>query len=638
MSGHDPELLQPFLVEARDLLGRAGGDLARLSTAPHDADALDSLFRAVHTLKGSTGLFELPLLTRLLHAAEAALESARGVRRLDASAAADLARVADATEAWVDALEGGGEPDGRTLAATRDLIARLEGQAAATSAPDGGEAPAWALAVARRAGATTGGVAFRYRPDPEAYFRGDDPLAIVRAVPQVRGLAITAPAAEDPAAYDPFRCTLQIEGLAEATSDAVRAALRLVADQVELAVVTAAAPAAASGLRLRSLHVDTGRLDAVAALVDELVIARNALAHQTRRLVDATAGAPGLMRDLIGREAALDRVVGDLHAAVTGLRLTPLGPLFARFARPVREIADGLGKAVDLRLAGEDVALDKSIAEGLFEPLLHLLRNAIDHGVEAPAARRAAGKAERAVIRVSAHARGGEVVVEVADDGAGLDLGAIRAAATARGVVAADVAAAMEDEEAAELVFASGFSTAESVSDISGRGVGMDAVRAAVARLGGQVSLENRPGQGLTVRLLLPAQLVLQKVLVVRAGAERFGVPLDAIQETHRVRRDEVTAVREGRAYVRRDAVAPLLRLRDMLGEPGGDDAEAFPVLAVVADGERIGIQVDAIGERLEAPMRPLGGLMAAYPGVLGTVLEGDGHVLLVLDLAELAA
>lgn len=633
MTGRD-DLLEPFVIEARDLVARARGDLARLAVAA-DNDAIDGLFRSIHTLKGSAAMLDLGPLTALLHASETRLEAIRKGQIFGEVAGAAMTRVLDTTEAWIDALEAGQEPGSSVIDSARRLTRQLEDRDASTEeAPALGETPAWALALAAEAALRGPGVAVRYAPAADSYFRGDDPMAIVRAIPGLIKLTVSAEPSSDPRAYDPFRCTLRLTAVAQAQMADVAAALKLVRDQVELAAVEPAASAPSGGMRLRTLNIDADRLDAAAAILDELVIAKNALAHDVRL---AAGVAPG-GRQLLARQAALERLVSDLHGAVNDLRLTPLRHLFSRFPRQVREIADGLGKSVELEISGDDVALDKAVVEGLFEPILHLLRNAIDHGIEPPALRQDMAKPERARIVLSARPRGAEVEVEVSDDGRGIDVGVVRELAVSRGVATQDAVASMTDAAAAELIFAAGFSTASTLSDLSGRGVGMDAVRTAITRLGGRVALANRPGQGLTVRLTLPAQVLLKRILVVGAGGERFGVPLEAIRETHRVRRDELTAVRESRAYVRRETVIPLLRLGDLLGGAAAAEAEVFPVLSIVAGGDEVGVQVDSIGERMEAPMRPMAGLMAAYPGVLGTVLQGDGRVLLVLDLEELAA
>lgn len=626
------ELFEEFLLEGRELTARAAEELSRLAGDGANRAALDGLFRAVHTLKGSAALFDAPELTALFHRVETRLEAARRGGVLDAAGRATQERALDLADAWFDALDRDGAPSDRLR---RETVAFDVAPATA----DGGRGAADGRPQRLAAGRGDARVSIRYAPSADAYFRGDDPLAVVRGIPGLVGLEIQAPRAGGD--YDPFQCSVTLHALSAAPIEDVRTATRLVADQVELAELDAPAspaePSPAAGLALRSLRVEAQRLDEVAALVDELVIAKNGLLHQVNVLA-AAAGEAGRSRELANSHAGLERLVADLHASVTGLRLVTLSHVFGRLPRQVREISEALGKDVELVVSGDRVAVDKSVVEGLFEPLLHLVRNAIDHGVEAPAVRRESGKRERARLTISAQARGDEVTIDVGDDGAGIDVLHVRRLAVERGLVDADSAERLSDAEAAGLVFAAGFSTAGSVSELSGRGVGMDAVRAAVTQMGGRVTLTNRPGQGLSVRLSLPAHVVLTKILVVKVGDARFGVPLESVVETHRVRPDEVTAIRAGRAYVRRDSVVPLLRLGDLLGLAGRGEAGPFPVLRVSAAGEPVGIQIDAIAERIEAPLRPMGGLLAGYPGVLGTVLQGDGEVLLVLDLAELAA
>jgi two-component system chemotaxis sensor kinase CheA len=627
------ELLEQFLLEGRELLDRATADLAGLARDGSDADALDGLFRAVHTLKGSAALFEVAELTRLLHGLETDLEAARSQGLLSGPVRAQVERGLDIADSWLDALESEGGPSDRLRAET---LALERGATELADAPVA--APDWARDLFAHADAAGSLVVIRYAPAQDAYFRGDDPLAIMRELPGLIRLDLAAPAAE--AAYDPFACTLILRALSTASLTDVRAALRLVADQIELAVVDperTPKTATASGLALRSLRVEANRLDDVAALIDELVIAKNALAHQMA-LLTAAAPQAARSRDLANTLSAVERVVSDLHGSVTRLRLVTLGHVFNRLPRQVREISEALGKDVDFVVSGESVAVDKSVVEHLYEPLLHLVRNAIDHGIEEPAVRRARSKPQRAVLRLSAQMRRDEVTIDLTDDGRGIDVVRVRDLAVSRGLLNAAAAETLTEAAAANLIFAPGFSTASELTQLSGRGVGMDAVRAAASHVGGRVSLENRPGQGLSVRLTLPAHVVLTRLLVVRAGGERFGVPLEAVRETHRVRRDDVTPVRAGRAFVRHDNVIPLLRLSDLLGAAVREDAVAFPVLQIDAGGEDVGIQIDEIGERVEAPLRPLAGVLAGYPGVLGTVLQGDGGVLLVLDLEELAA
>ena len=482
-------------------------------------------------------------------------------------------------------------------------------------------------------------MAVRYRPPADAFFRGEDPLAILQAIPGRRALTaeLTRPPGRDEP-YDTFRCQLDLRVLSVATEGEVRQALRLVSGDAEMvALAGEGRPAPPNAAASATVRVSGDQIDKVAALADDLVIAKNGLEHAIGEIA-RKAGLEIDLRDLSAKRAAMERAVSGLHGAIADLRLVSLRGLFARFPRHVRDVAAALGKPVDFSTSGDEVVLDKSVVEQLFEPLLHLVRNAIDHGLEAPEPRRVAGKPEIGRIRLSARAAGDVVRLELSDDGRGLDIDSVRAAAVARGLLTSADADKMDNRGAANLVFAPGFSTARDVGELSGRGVGLDAVRETAERLGGRVELESRPGRGLTVSLVLPSRTVLTRVLIVEAGGERFAVPLQSVMETHRLRADEVTSIRQGRAYLRRDTVIPLLRLGTLLELAAPIDAAMFPVLVVSLDGQPVGIQVEALGAQMEAPLRPLEGLLQGFPGVLGSILEGDGRVLLVLDLAELAA
>jgi two-component system chemotaxis sensor kinase CheA len=319
------------------------------------------------------------------------------------------------------------------------------------------------------------------------------------------------------------------------------------------------------------------------------------------------------------------------------MRLAPLRRLFAPLPRQVRDMADALGKPVELLVSGEEVAVDKAIMDGLYEPLIHILRNAVDHGLEPPEVRAAAGKPARGVIRLAATPRGDVAVIEVADDGAGLDLPRIRTAAVERGLLSAEAVMALSDREAADLIFMPGFSTARKVTDLSGRGVGLDAVRAALARIGGRVEVESRPGQGAVVRMSAPLRTVLTRVAILCVGAERFGAPLDAIREVVRVPRAQVSAVRAGKAVVVRDEVIPLMHLGELLG---GDSSLADPLTVAVVDsaGGRVGVAVDRVDETLMAPVQAVSPLLSGLAGLTGSILQGDGRVLFLLDLAALTS
>ena len=494
------DLLPYFLAEGRELIERASGALFDLERGVGPADAVERAFRAIHTLKGSAALFDMAELGALLHAAESELEAARrngGVMSAEQTSA--LNACISETERWIEALAADGNvPPGRRRAAAT-LAARLRGSAPAAPARPTASAtpPSWAQDLVRVAGLDKARSAVQFAPDAEAYFRGEDPLALLRSVPDLLWLELDRRPSE---ADTPFACDLVLRALSAAAPDAVVAAVRRVGDQAEVVALEAAAPSPAP-LATRTVRVEAASLDAASDLLDQLIIAKNALAHETAAaLGEQAAGARGLA----GAQLALDRAATALHGAVGRMRLAPLRRLFAPLPRQVREMAEALGKQVELTISGDEVVVDKAIMDGLYEPLIHILRNAVDHGVEPPAARVAAGKPARATIGLAAAPRGDVAVIEVSDDGAGLDLARIRQIAVERGFFAPATAEALSDRQAAELIFMPGFSTARTVSDLSGRGVGLDAVRAALARIGARVELEARPGQGAIVRMTAP--------------------------------------------------------------------------------------------------------------------------------------
>jgi two-component system chemotaxis sensor kinase CheA len=292
---------------------------------------------------------------------------------------------------------------------------------------------------------------------------------------------------------------------------------------------------------------------------------------------------------------------------------------------------------VQLRIEGEATEADKTIVEALFEPLLHVLRNAVDHGVEAPDVRVTAGKLELAEITLAARREGDQVVIEVSDDGNGIDPAAIRAAAVVRGVLSAEEAAALADAAALELIFAPGFSTRNDVTDLSGRGVGMDAVRIGVERLGGKVSVQSRPSQGTLVRFDLPFSVMLSRILVVEVAGQMFGLPFETVVETVQLEPGMIEQVGQVPAFALRGRTIPLLNLATLLGLSDAQNAGAGRIAVIVERaGELAALEVARLGGQMEVILKPMEGLLASMGWVAGTALRGDGGVLIVLEIAGL--
>jgi two-component system chemotaxis sensor kinase CheA len=621
------DLLPYFLAEGRELVERAGEALSDLERGHSPEEALEGAFRAIHTLKGSAGMFDMAELGAMLHAAESDLTTARRRGALSGEPLQAVFACVGEAGLWIEALEAAPSVPPARRAAALALAARFQEQASAVPAAPRGPTPAWAHELIRSSGVADARAAVRYTPDAEAYFRGEDPLALMRALPGLLWLDLGRRPGE---ADTPFACELVLQALSAAAPEAVAAAMRLAGASAEVAEIPA--PARAAAPEMRTVRVEAASLDAVSDLLDNLIVAKNALAHDTLYALGAERA-----QGVAGAQLALERATAALHGAVASLRLAPLRRLFQPLPRQVREMAATIGKEAELSISGEDLAVDKAILDGLYEPLIHVLRNAVDHGLEAPDARRAAGKPAQGAVRLTARPRGDVAVIEVADDGAGLDFARIRSVAAARGVLSSEAAAALSDREAGDLVFAPGFSTARAVTDLSGRGVGLDAVRAALARIGGRVEIESQPGHGAIVRMIAPLRTVLTRVAVLCVGEERFGARLDDVREIVRIPAENVTKIRAGEAVVVREEVIPLLHLGELLGG-ARSCADPLTVAVVTSAGGLVGVAVDAIAETVQAPVQALSPLLAGLAGLAGSILQGNGRVLLLLDLEVLTS
>jgi two-component system, chemotaxis family, sensor kinase CheA len=387
----------------------------------------------------------------------------------------------------------------------------------------------------------------------------------------------------------------------------------------------------------RSLRVDESKIDALVDLAGELIVVKNGFAHLAKRL-EAGTGAEELARLARRDYDAIEQIAGEMYAAILQLRMVPIGQVFRSFPRLVRDISRQLDKKVTFVQRGEMTEVDKTVVDLLFEPLLHLVRNALDHGIETPDLRRSAGKSEVANITMQALRMGDRLVVEVLDDGSGIDPNIVKRKARERGLLTIDELAALSDEQAIDLIFSAGFSTAAKISDISGRGVGMDVVRTTVEQVGGRVSITSRLGAGTSARLELPLNIAISRIMVAEAGGQVFGIPLDAVTETIRLTPDRISQIKTNEGFVLHNRVIPICSLVELMDLPkkpvAGPDARTLLITEVA--GKIAALEVDAIGVRLEAVLKPMQGLLSNARGYAGTTLLGDGRVLLVLDLKEI--
>lgn len=623
------EFNEQFLLEGRELVDQAVADLLALERAPDDRPRIDSAFRAFHTLKGSAGIVDFVAMGRAVGGAEDVLSGIRaGDKPVTTSLISDCLTCLDQVAQWLDQLEATGELPADAEPEADVVLALFSQTSAREAAPEFprtpvGSATASALEVVRAQIAMLAGIG-------DDGFHGRVVAAATVAANAMRHLGRDS----DAAALHRALAGSEAAGAAAPLITALHAVL---AETPAAEPRDAAADAAARPSSARALRVDVERIDALVRLTGEMTVVKNAIGH-TASLADTGADAATLARHLKGQHAQLERLVAELQRTALSIRVVPLQQVFQRFPRLVREIGASLGKSVALVTEGEDAEADKVIVESLFEPLLHVLRNAVDHGIEPPDVRAALSKPDPAEIRISAARQGERIVIEVADDGRGVDVARVRQIAAERRVASPEALAAMDDAEATALIFAPGFSTAAQVTDLSGRGVGMDAVRVAVERLGGQVTVESRAGAGATVRFSLPFTVLVTPVMTVEAGGQVFGLPLDVIVETVRVPRNRISPVGAGQAFVLRGQTLPLCSLSGLLGgADGADSAEALVVIA--APGGRLcGLEVGRVGERMDVMLKPMEGLLAGTSGIAGSTLLGDGRVLIVLDLQELLA
>jgi two-component system chemotaxis sensor kinase CheA len=386
------------------------------------------------------------------------------------------------------------------------------------------------------------------------------------------------------------------------------------------------------------LKVGQEKVDRLMDLIGEMVVAKNSLPYLAQRAEEVFQQRE-LAREIKAQYTVINRIAEDMQHAIMQVRMLPVGAVFQRFGRLVRDISKKLGKEVNLVIEGEDTEADKNVIEPLADPLIHILRNSLDHGIETPELRRAAGKPPTGTIRIQARQESDRVIIEISDDGAGVNPARVRAKAVERGLIPADRAASLSDADAVQLVFLPGFSTAEKISDLSGRGVGMDVVRTAVERINGSVALSSVQGQGTTIQLSLPLSMAVTNVMVIESAGRRFGVPMDLIVETVRVHGDDIHRFKQSRTTVLRGRIVALRALNDLLAldtEPKLNDEGEFAVLVVRIGSESVGLLVDYFRGASDIILKPLEGVLAGLTGFAGTALMGDGGVLMVLNPKEL--
>lgn len=396
------------------------------------------------------------------------------------------------------------------------------------------------------------------------------------------------------------------------------------------------ASAAAAGPK--SLKVDQSKIDRLMNLIGEMVVSKNALPYLAQR-AEEQYGVRELSREIKAQYAVINRIAEEMQDAIMQVRMMPVSFVFQRFPRLVRDISRKLGKEVQLVLEGEDTEADKNIIESLADPLIHIVRNSLDHGLEAPEARKAAGKPVTGTLTIRAVQEGDRVLIDIIDDGRGIDPLVIKRKAYEKGLIDEAMLERISDREAVNLVFTAGFSTMDVVSDLSGRGVGMDVVRTAVEKVNGTLLLDSETGKGCRLRITLPLSMAVTKVMIVEADQQLFGVPMDHVVETVRIARRDIRTIKRSKTMVLRGSIVPLKALNTLLGlspQPRANADDEMAVLVARVGGATVGLMVDDFRETAEIIQKPLAGVLAGLSAYSGSALMGDGSVLMVLNVKEI--
>lgn len=605
MSAVSDDITADFIIEAQEILDRLGEQLVSLEQAPQDSEQLNAVFRGYHTLKGGAGFLGVTAMVELCHAAEEALGAARAGQAVLQPHHFDAAQQSlDYLQSMLDAVSSGTEPG----YAPPDLIAQFDVHGGGTAAPVAAAAPAAA------------GSDLITDDEFEALLDqlhgGKAPTAVAPATKADDGLI----------SEDEFEALLdQLHGGAAPGARPVAAAPPPPAPAARPHAPAPAAKPATKPLAEaeHTVRVDTKRLDAIVNLIGELVLSRNRLKTLRARLRD---------EELDRAVSTLDIATARLQSAVMRTRMQPVGKVFARFPKVARDVARSLKKEVDLELIGAETELDRNLVEALADPLVHLVRNAIDHGVEMPDLREAQGKPRMGHVRLSAQQEGDYVSIEVQDDGAGIDPEKLRAKAREKGLIDPEAAARLSSEECLHLVFLPGFSTKQQVTDISGRGVGMDVVQSRIRELSGQIQIQSELGRGSRFLIRVPLTLAILPTLLVQAGEDVYALPLARVMEVLHAPRTSLGWF-DGRAVLdRRSHTLPLVDLRQWLDVTPATST-LLTIVVLQAGEARFGLVVDQVRGREEVVIKPLPKALRGLRGYAGATLIGDGRMALILDV-----
>ncbi len=609
------ELLQDFLLEASDLLSDVDSKLMDLEKSPDDKSLLNVIFRGFHTIKGGAGFLNAHELVTLCHLTENLFDKLRnGELQLTPSLLDVIMAATGDVRLMFNDLSKNTQPQAAPPEVLAALEAALNGeQVAAVSSKPAPAASAPVVSTALQAAAQTG-------PDWNQLYHGllGTATAAAPVAPAVAAAPAAATQSESGVVIDEHQ--LKVSAFGRRAND----------------IPGNPAPSASrregeAGAKDNTIRVDTDRLDQVLNLSGEIGLTKNRLTHLRTDILQGRAD-PATLKSLDEAVSQLDMLVVNLQNAVMNTRMQPIGRLFKKYPRLARDLARQLGKDVELVLSGEETEIDKTMIEDLNDPLVHLVRNAVDHGVESAEQRAAAGKPEKSVVQLSARQEGDHIVISIADDGRGMRAEVLRNKAIEKGLITPEAASALSEEDSLNLVFMPGFSTKDEVSSVSGRGVGMDVVRTNIMKLNGTISIESEPGRGSVFTITLPLTLAILPVLLLRLSDQPFAVPLSMVREIMSVTEEEQQLISGKPTMVVRGEVLPLLSLARLIGWEDSGKSEVGVLMqqgnhSFILSADGFAGHDDVVIKSLDT-FRP--------KGVAGVTMSSEGEIVLILDIKEL--
>ncbi|WP_148818284.1 hybrid sensor histidine kinase/response regulator [Campylobacter concisus] len=629
------EIMEDFLIEAFELIEQIDHDLVELESNPEDLELLNRIFRVAHTVKGSSSFLNFDVLTELTHHMEDVLNKARkGELKITPDIMDVVLESVDMMKGLLESIRDNGSDaaagiDIKNICVRLTQISEGEAPSAASEAPAAAPAPEPVkepepATPAEEAAPEVSDAELSKLSDSEVEAEIERLLKVRKAEDQARraskGIAPKSP-----------------EEIAPATSAAPAPAARPAPSRErDTDKKVPAASSSSAVAQEQTIRVEVKRLDHLMNLIGELVLGKNRLLKIYDDVEERYEGEK-FLEELNQVVSSLSLVTTDIQLAVMKTRMLPIAKVFNKFPRMIRDLSRDLGKQIDLEISGEETELDKSIVEEIGDPLVHIIRNSCDHGIEDPETRKAMGKPEKGLVQLKAYNEGNHIVVEIVDDGKGLDADMLKSKSIEKGIITEREADAMSEKEAFGLIFRPGFSTAAKVTNVSGRGVGMDVVKTNIEKLNGIIDIESEVGKGTVMKLKIPLTLAIIQSLLVGTQEEFYAIPLASVLETVRVPIDDIYTI-DGKNVLRlRDEVLSLVRLSDVFGVEkvfdGGD--HTYVVIIGVAEA-KLGIIVDTLVGQEEIVIKSMGDYLQNIPGIAGATIRGDGRVTLIIDVGAM--